>query len=118
MPGFDGTGPGGGGSMTGWGRGYCNPGASYRLERSGSRRGVDFGYGRGRGYRHMFWQTGLPRWARRKADWSGSGPYREPIYSQEDEVRMLKEEAETLKDDLNAIERRMNDLEAEKKPDD
>jgi hypothetical protein len=31
---------------------------------------------------------------------------------------MLQEKAEALKDDLNAIERRMNDLEAEKKPDD
>ncbi|MGD8889419.1 MAG: DUF5320 domain-containing protein [Desulfobacterales bacterium] len=116
MPGFDGTGPAGGGPMTGWGRGPCNSGASYGLERSGSRRGIGFGYGRGRGYRHMFWETGLPRWARRRSDWSG--PYRESYHSREDEVRMLKEEAEALKDDLNAIERRMNDLEAEKKPDD
>jgi len=30
---------------------------------------------------------------------------------------MLKEEAEALKDDLNAIERRMSDLETKKKPD-
>ena len=30
---------------------------------------------------------------------------------------MLKEEAEALKDDLNAIERRMDELEAEKEPD-
>ena len=44
-------------------------------------------------------------------------PYLEPGYSLEDEVRMLKTEAELLKDDLNAIERRMNDLTAEKKPD-
>jgi hypothetical protein len=64
----------------------------------------------------MYWETGLPRWARRRSDWSG--PYREPSYSQENEVRMLKEEAAVLKDDLNAIERRMNELEAEKKPDD
>jgi hypothetical protein len=117
MPGFDGTGPAGGGPMTGWGRGYCKPGASYGFERSGSRRGVGFGYGRGRGNRHMFWETGLPRWARRRSDWLGVGPYREPSYSWEDEVRMLKEDAEVLKDDLNAIERRMNELEAEKKPD-
>ena len=25
MPGFDGTGPAGGGTMTGWGRGFCSP---------------------------------------------------------------------------------------------
>ncbi|MGD9262270.1 MAG: DUF5320 domain-containing protein, partial [Desulfobacterales bacterium] len=58
-----------------------------------------------------------PRWARRRSDWWGSGPCREPIYSREDEGRMLKEETEALKDDLSAIERRMNELEAEKKPD-
>ena len=116
MPGFDGTGPAGGGSMTGWGRGYCNTGASFGLGRSWSRRSVGLGYGRGRGYRHMFWETGLPRWARRRSDWPGR--YREPYYSREDEVRMLKEEAEALKDDLMTIERRMNDLEAEKKQED
>ena len=115
MPGFDGTGPAGGGPITGGGRGYCNPGASYGRGKSWSSRGGGFGYGRGRGYRHMFWETGLPRWARRRPDWSG--PYREPYYSQEDLVGMLKEEAEALKDDLNAIERRMNELKAEKEPD-
>ena len=115
MPGFDGSGPAGGGPMTGRGRGYCNPTATYGLERSCSRRGVGFGYGRGRGYRNMFWESGLPYWARRRSDWYG--PYREPYYSQEDLVGMLKEEAEALKGDLNAIERRMNELKAEKKPD-
>ena len=115
MPGFDGTGPVGGGSMTGWGRGYCNPGASYGLERSWSRRGAGFGYGRGRGYRHIFRETGLPRWARRPMHWPT--PYREPVYSKEDEIRMLKAQAESLKDDLNYIEGRMNELEAENKTD-
>jgi len=117
MPGFDGSGPAGSGPMTGGRHGYCNSGTSYGFERSGSRRGVGFDYGRGRGYRHMFWETGLPRWARRRSDWWGSGPYRELSYSREDEVRMLKEEAEALKHDLNAIERRMSELEIDKKPD-
>jgi hypothetical protein len=40
-----------------------------------------------------------------------------PYYTQEDEVRMLKAEAEALKDDLTAIERRMGELESGKKPD-
>jgi len=64
----------------------------------------------------MFWETGLPRWVRRRSDRWGSGQYREPNYSREDEVRMLKEEAEALKEDLNAIERRMGELEAGRKP--
>ena len=59
-----------------------------------------------------------PRWARRRSDWPGSGPYREPSYSREDEVRTLKKEAEALKDELNAIERRMGELEAGKKIED
>jgi len=60
MPGFDGSGPAGGGPMTGGGRGYCSAGGSYRLGRSWSRRSVGSGFGRGRGYRHMLWETGLP----------------------------------------------------------
>ena len=115
MPGFDGTGPAGGGPMTGWGLGRCNSGASYGFERSGSRRSVGFGYGRGRGYRHMYWETGLPRWTRGR---TGLGqPYLEPGYSQQDEVRMLKSEAEALKDDLKTIERRIKEIDAETKPD-
>ena len=62
----------------------------------------------------MFWETGKPRWARRQTD--RPGPYRGPIYSQEDEARMLKAEAEALKDDLTAIESRMGELESGKKP--
>jgi len=75
MPGFNGTGPAGMGSMTGWGRGYCNPsqsaygpataggpgyfGPSFaqsfgRTQGSGQGRGFSSGFrpgsGRGRGY--------------------------------------------------------------------
>ena len=115
MPGFDGSGPSGRGPMTGGGRGYCNPASSYGFERSFSSRGVGFDYGRGRGYRHVYRETSLPRWARRRSDWPG--PYREPYHSREDEIRMLKEKADALKADLNAIERRMSDLETEQNPD-
>jgi hypothetical protein len=115
MPGFDGTGPAGGGPMTGWGRGYCNHTASHGLERSWPRRGVGLGYGRGRECRHIHRETDLPRWTRRRTD--RPGRYRDPYYSQEDEVKMLKVEAEALKDDLNYIEGRMKELEVEKKPD-
>jgi hypothetical protein len=63
----------------------------------------------------MYWETGLPRWARGRTGLAR--PYLEPGYSREDEISMLKEEAEMLKEDLNAIEGRMLDLEAEKKSD-
>jgi hypothetical protein len=95
MPGFDGTGPAGGGPMTGDGRGYCNPGVSYGPGRSRPGRSVGSGYGRGRGYRHMFWETGRLRWAR----WQSDRPeaHRDPNDSQEDEVRMLKGKARPSK---------------------
>jgi hypothetical protein len=65
----------------------------------------------------MFWESGLPLWARRAADWQSTGPYRQPIYSQEDEVSMLKTEAKLLKDDMSAIERRIKELEADTQTD-
>lgn len=106
MPGYNGTGPAGGGAMTGQGRGLCNPKGSYGFVRPWFGRGAGFGLGSRRGYRHMYWETGLPRWARR---WTGrGGRYVEPSYSQEDEISMLKEEARRLKEDLNAIEGRIS----------
>jgi hypothetical protein len=63
----------------------------------------------------MYWETGLPRGARGRTGWGG--PYLEPSYSREDEISMLKEEAEMLKEGLEAIDERMLDLEAEKKSD-
>jgi hypothetical protein len=65
----------------------------------------------------MFWETGLPLWARRRTDRWGKGPYRQFDHSQDDEVKMLKTEAEILKADLNAIESRMKELEADTKTD-
>ena len=115
MPGFDGTGPAGAGPMTGGGRGYCSAGTSYGFERPWSRRGVGFGYKRGRGYRHMYWETGLPRWRRGRPDLGK--PYQDPGYSRDYEISMLKEQSEMLKNELNAIEGRMLELEAEKKSD-
>jgi len=113
MPGFDGTGPAGGGPITGGGRGYCIAGAPYGSGRPYSGRGFGFGYGSGRGYRHRYWESGMPLWARRRGDWQVTGSYRQPIYPPEEEVSMLKTEAKILKDDMNAIERRIKELEAQ-----
>jgi len=49
MPGLDRTGAADGGLMTGGGRGYFDPEASFGFGRSGPSRNVGFGYGRGRG---------------------------------------------------------------------
>ena len=101
MPGFDGTGPRGQGSLTGGGRGFCAVplrGASYR----------SFGgRGRGRGFRNRYWATGLPGWAR-----AGYGVTEN--LTPTEETDMLKEEAQALKQQLQDIQDRINTLEKAK----
>ena len=118
MPGFDGTGPWGEGPMTGGARGYCNPGyAGY---------GRGYGPGRGRGFRRGFgpgfgWGRGYGygRAAGVQGPYGGwygpaSGPYYGPYaMSREDEISMLKEQADMIKADLDAITKRMETLESE-----
>jgi len=114
MPEFDGTRPSGGSPIARRGREYCKPGVSCGFGISFLRHSVGFGYGIGRRYGNMLWENGSPRSERKRAD--RPGPYIESYHSQEEEFRKIKEEAEVLKDDLKAIECRMSDLEAEKKP--
>jgi hypothetical protein len=91
--------------MTGRRAGYCggfdapgfaNPAPGY---------GRQFGYGRfggrGRGWRHWYYATGLPGWAR--------AGYVSP--TQEQELAGLKNEAEYLKTQLDAISQRIEELE-------
>jgi hypothetical protein len=91
--------------MTGSRAGYCagfdapgfaNPTPGY---------GMQFGYrrfgGRGCGWRHWYYATGLPGWAR-----TGLVPA-----LPEQELAGLKNEAECLKSQLDAINRRIEELE-------
>lgn len=113
MPGFNGTGPMGMGPMTGGARGRCSPyGRSFGGGGFGPWSGWD--RGRGRGFRHMFWATGLPGWMRYEpADRRGfPSP---PPYSREQEVGFLKDQAAALKEELDAIDSRLQDLESEGK---
>ena len=104
MPGFDGTGPQGQGPMTGGGRGLCNP----RAIGYGSPFAGGFGYGRGfgmgRGYRRGFGRGmgmgyGPPGY--------GPGYPLEPA----DETAQLKAEADYMKKSLDAINKRLEELE-------
>lgn len=109
MPGFDKTGPMGMGPMTGGARGLCSPSARPFIGRGF---GPFFGRvgGRGRGYRHMYWATGLPGWMR-----AGPGAYNTPLtmqHTKEQEIGFLRDQAEALKEDLDAIESRLKDLES------
>jgi hypothetical protein len=128
MPGGDRTGPLGYGPMTGRGAGYCAgyavPGYANPIPGRGS-----FGYGRGfgrgrgwfgrgggRGWRHWYYATGLPGWARPGFGWPayGTGPYQYPNVPEptpQEETKMLKEQAELLKNELKDIQDRISTLE-------
>ncbi len=78
MPGRDGTGPGGFGALTGGGFGRC----------AGRGRGAG-----GQGWRHRFFETGLPGWIRFG------------------EKKALENQAETLRTELDSIRKRLEDIE-------
>jgi len=129
MPGFDGTGPSGMGSMTGGGRGFCNSSRTaygptpilrpgYRGYDYGQGFGRGFGqarcfrggfgpgFGRGRGYGRGFDSRGahpsMGRWY--------EGSY---AMNSQDELNMLKDEAGAMKKELDAINKRINELQSE-----
>ena len=89
MPGFDGTGPRGMGPMTGGGRGYCSPRGA---------RGGWLSYG-GRGWGGYGYGYGYP----------GRG-FGLGVVTREQEMDLLKSEAEALKRTLDGIEARIRDL--------
>lgn len=111
MPGFDGTGPMGMGPMTGGARGWCTP---YGRSFAGAGFGPGFGRGRGRGrgYRHMYWATGMPGWMRFGQMGYGGSPFVAP-YNREQEVEFLRDQAAALKDELEAVNSRLRNLESE-----
>lgn len=124
MPRGDGTGPWGLGPMTGRAAGYCagypvpgfmNPfgGRGFGWWRPG------FG-GRGRGWRFRYYATGVPGWM---AFGYPAVPYARPVYPvpygpaipREQEVAALQEQAQFLQDQLEEINNRLKELEAEKR---
>lgn len=98
MPGFDGTGPQGAGPMTGGGRGFCNPAANIYGRRQG------FGRGFGRGFGPGIW------YGRARGQYQ---PFYGPAYPEgpADELSSLKAEADYLKGTIDAINKRIDELE-------
>lgn len=112
MPRGDRTGPMGMGPMTGGARGYC---AGYPVPgyvNAGPGFGAGWGGGWGRGWRHRFYATGVPGWMRfgYGPAW-GYGPPAPPTTEQEAED--LKAHAEWLQDELDAVRRRIEEIEKE-----
>ena len=129
MPGFNGTGPAGMGSMTGWGRGSCNSSRTAygptQILRPGYR-GYGYGQGFGRGFGQGRFSRGAfgPGFGRgrgygRGFDPHGAYPAPERGYgssyamNSQDELNMLKDEAGAMKKELDAINKRINELRSE-----
>jgi len=108
MPGFDGTGPRGQGPMTGGGRGYCIMPTGEVARQFG--RGAYGGRGGGRGWRNCFYATGIPGWMRAQRGMWAFGGVRSTL-SKEDELSTLKSQAEYLKNELDAVQARVQELE-------
>lgn len=130
MPRGDGTGPAGMGPMTGRAAGYCagfnRPGFANPAVRGGGGFGRGRGAGGGRGRRNWYFQTGMPGYARAaqgmpaygnpasaygsaRASAQGQAGYSQP--SAEDELKMLRQQSEALSQQLEQINRRIDELE-------
>ena len=124
MPRGDGTGPAGMGPMTGRAAGYC---AGYSvpgfMNPAGGRGFWGRGRGGGRGWRHWYYATGLPGWARAGVGypaWGGPAfPFppqaapQAPTMTVEQELEGLKRQADYFQDALGQINQRIQQLEAE-----
>jgi len=117
MPRGDGTGPMGLGPMTGRAMGYCAGFAAPGFVNAG------FGMGRGRGFRRMYYMTGLPGWARYGAypygyaPYAGAYPYDYAPYAYQgiapevDEKAALQNHADFLEKQLKEVRERLKGFE-------
>ncbi|MDZ7860782.1 MAG: DUF5320 domain-containing protein [Candidatus Krumholzibacteriota bacterium] len=119
MPGGDRRGPDGYGPMTGRSAGYCAgynmPGFMNRSVGGGFRGGGGFGRGGGRGFGRGYGYGG------RGFRWNNSfygAPYAAPpapAATKEQEMEYLSEQADYLKENLQNITKRIEELEKENK---
>ena len=125
MPGGDRTGPAGAGPMTGRAAGFCAgypvPGTMNPVSGRGFGGGWGGGRGGGRGRRNRFYATGLTGWQRAAMGspaWGavpyGVAPQAAPFVpaapTREQELEMLKEQAEYVAKTLEDIKQRIGQL--------
>ena len=91
MPGFDGTGPRGMGPMTGGGRGFCSPWGMGVVSRP-------YGRFQGRGYGYPYYGAV-----------STAVPFASSM-TREQELDLLKSQAQAVKSQLEQIESRIQEL--------
>ena len=122
MPGGNRTGPTGMGPMTGRGAGYCGGRGAAGFATSGP--GLGFGRGRGggggggRGWRNMFHATGLTGWQRAAMGLLafGGSCFRgqaAPTMTKDQELDMLRQQAELLDGQIGTIKQRIDELSAQ-----
>ena len=119
MPGFDGTGPSGNGAITGGGRGYCARGVGETMslgrgQRMGRRRGLAMGnramgarFGMSRGRRMGIGRIALERPGMRVLAPESSDS---ATLSVDQEIRLLQEQADSVRSQLQSIDRRLTEL--------
>lgn len=107
MPRGDRTGPMGAGQMTGRGAGWCAGYERPGFAASTPGRGLGLGYrgGGGRGWRNMYYATGLPGWAR--------AGYTPPTPAPDAELSALKAQAKWLGDQLAGINTHIEQIEGQ-----
>lgn len=101
----EGQGPGTGGAM-GFCAGYDTPGY---MKGSGRGMGWGFGFGGGMGRGRVWGFRGGRHFGRHDTGYAPHRPWFHSM-SREDEISMLKAEAESLKGALQDIEKRLNEL--------
>lgn len=113
MPRGDRTGPWGFGPMTGRGAGYC---AGYPTPGYANPAPGRSWFGRGRrwsgfgGWRNWYRATGLPGWARAQRGLPAWGIPYFPELTPEEEKTLLEEQANFLKQQLEAVKNRLANL--------
>jgi len=115
MPYGDGTGPMGRGPMTGRAAGYCAgyglPGYASAIGGGGMGARMGWGGGWGRGWRWRNWYYGAPDWAPLSyVPPLGYAPYAMPP-TREQQAELLSTQAKALQQELDAINRRLEELE-------
>lgn len=112
MPGGDRTGPMGMGPMTGRAAGFCAGYAAPGYTTPAAYGGGGFGRGGGRGRRRMFYATGLTGWQRANPGVPPLAP-NPPVETRDQQVAMLKAQAEQLTQALENISAQIDALSQE-----